>query len=1113
MVIDWLEKQHHSADTVVLYLYCSYKEEEVQTLRNMIGSLLKQAVRHRAALPDAIRKLYNKHIQKSTQPTLEELTRLLEKEIKAYTRIYLVIDALDECPERSDVRARVLATIEGLPQNAQILITSRYSAKIEERFENVPQIDILAADEDVKRYVEARIGAERLLAKLVRSDRTLMEDIMKTVVENSQGMYVCVAFVSRFFMAHADFGFYVRFLLAQLHMDSLAKKLNRREVRAALGGLPKELDETYDQAMLRIQHQDEGQSALAHRVLYWISYSLRPLTVDELRHALAVEPGDDDLDEDGLYETELMVSVCAGLVTVDEESNQIRLVHYTTQSYFERIRTARFPEAPSTIADICLTYLMFSPFAERYCPSKEELTTRLNKYPFLSYAADYRGEHIRIGMNDGVRELVLKYLSNNVSILSAEQAMDKKRSARGWFDYGTGAPNLTRLHVVASLGLVDIAPDLLADGADVNVRTDWRFTPLHLAAEAGHTRMVHFLLRAGAEVGPKTVSGITPLHSAVRAGHEPVVQILIDAGADLDETWRPLLHSALGYGHIDVAKVLIVNGTNIDQKNICSPLGGRVGATPLIRAVEQGRGTFVSFLLDNGADISATDEDGGTSLHRAASAGHAKLMNVLITRGIDVSTKDHFGRTALHYAARKEQTDVVQILLENDASVLAEDWTGKTAFHEAAAHECESVLKILLERIGKEYEAERWLAPVRLRRAIDEANGDEVRFLLEKGADPNALVDGDVPLLHLAIERENYDVLQLLLSNGARVNIVEHYGGTPLHWAACRGYHAGVRLLLNHGANIQAGDVNAVTPLHLATGYANASMVKLLIENGARLDVEDERKRTALYWVINPIRMFSYNRLMMPGKRDDPFAKPWEDEQKEYEEQEQKEQEREEKEARDRLGVLDLLIEKGADLTCGKTALLDAISTGNGRAALISRLLEEGIDVVAQTNCGRSMLYEAVFYRQTELVRLLIEHGADVNQKNKTETGQTALHEAAWTGSLEIASRLIEAGADVNAMNKYGQTAIHDAVSRGWESRAIVDLLLAYGVDINAPYGCRRETVLHHTANEGNIAMVEYLLGKGARIAATDIDGMTALDSAKSKGHEAMIFFLSRYNT
>ena len=199
-------------------------------------------------------------------------------------------------------------------------------------------------------------------------------------------------------------------------MDSLAKKLTRREVRKALGGLPQEPDETYDQAMQRIQNQDEDRVALAHRVLYWISYSLRPLSVAELRHALAVEPSDDDLDEDGLHEAELLVSVCAGLVTMDDESDQIRLVHYTTQSYFERRGAARFPEAPSTIAKTCLTYLAFGSVSDKYCLDEEELRTRFDKYLFLRYAANYWGDHIRDAMDDDVRELALKYLSNNISM-------------------------------------------------------------------------------------------------------------------------------------------------------------------------------------------------------------------------------------------------------------------------------------------------------------------------------------------------------------------------------------------------------------------------------------------------------------------------------------------------------------------------------------------------------------------------------------------------------------------------------------------------------------------------------------------------------------------------
>jgi chemotaxis receptor (MCP) glutamine deamidase CheD len=57
---------------------------------------------------------------------------------------------------------------------------------------------------------------------------------------------------------------------------------------------------------------------------------MRPLTTVELQHALIVEPGDTELSEDNLAEVEDIVSVCAGLVIVDKESNIIRIVHYIT---------------------------------------------------------------------------------------------------------------------------------------------------------------------------------------------------------------------------------------------------------------------------------------------------------------------------------------------------------------------------------------------------------------------------------------------------------------------------------------------------------------------------------------------------------------------------------------------------------------------------------------------------------------------------------------------------------------------------------------------------------------------------------------------------------------
>ena len=122
-------------------------------------------------------------------------------------------------------------------------------------------------------------------------------------------------------------------MLAQLHLESLAKKHSIRDIRLALEKLPEKLNDTSDEAMQRIDAQDKDDKQLAKKVLSFISYACRLITVVELQHALAVEPGTSKLDEETLPLEESLISVCAGLVTIDQGSQIIRLVHYSTQEY------------------------------------------------------------------------------------------------------------------------------------------------------------------------------------------------------------------------------------------------------------------------------------------------------------------------------------------------------------------------------------------------------------------------------------------------------------------------------------------------------------------------------------------------------------------------------------------------------------------------------------------------------------------------------------------------------------------------------------------------------------------------------------------------------------
>ncbi|KAE8335622.1 hypothetical protein BDV24DRAFT_155890 [Aspergillus arachidicola] len=142
------------------------------------------------------------------------------------------------------------------------------------------------------------------------------------------------------------------FLLAELHMNSLLSLPTRGHVKDALQNLTKgieKLDEIYEQAMIRIEDHGKESRDLAKQILSWI-------------HALAVRPHTTELDKDYIPNINILQSLCVGLVTIDEENDTIRLVHYTAQEYFQRTQQRWFLGGESEITRSCVTYLSYSAF-------------------------------------------------------------------------------------------------------------------------------------------------------------------------------------------------------------------------------------------------------------------------------------------------------------------------------------------------------------------------------------------------------------------------------------------------------------------------------------------------------------------------------------------------------------------------------------------------------------------------------------------------------------------------------------------------------------------------------------------------------------------------------
>lgn len=234
-----------------------------------------------------------------------------------------------------------------------------------------------------------------------------------------------------------------RFLLAQLSLGTLEDKVTPKEMKRALRefqqlGQDRGEDQkyiilraVYENTMERIKQQKPGLRRLAESALSWLCHAKRRLTTVELQYALAVNMELDEqessnvsqeLDDENIPDIDLIVSSCYGLVTVDEESNVIRLVHYTTQEYFDRIRNTWFPNAEVEIANVCALCLTFNPFESNtfdvFSWGAEE---KLQLKPFYGYACMNWGYHAREA--DPCSRIVHDFLTNKKKVYIAAQAL------------------------------------------------------------------------------------------------------------------------------------------------------------------------------------------------------------------------------------------------------------------------------------------------------------------------------------------------------------------------------------------------------------------------------------------------------------------------------------------------------------------------------------------------------------------------------------------------------------------------------------------------------------------------------------------------------------------
>jgi len=240
--------------------------------------------------------------------------------------------------------------------------------------------------------------------------------------------------------------------------------------------------------------------------------------------------------------------------------------------------------------------------------------------------------------------------------------------------YETGKTQLTAVEVSLTLfaaadrNCVDLAGQLLDQGASVDARDRLGARPLSHAAEAGHLEMVDLLLQRGAPINARNLAGSTALFAAAERGQTAVVQRLIDHGADLN-------------------------------------LQGRSGISPVAAAAYAGRAALVKLLLDRGADGRVPDDTGKPPIIYAAAGGQLEIVKLLLALNIDINARYPNELTILMWAcgpdenvAEAQALQVVSYLADAGAHIDDRDARGRTALMIAAEGNHAEIAKLLLAR-------------------------------------------------------------------------------------------------------------------------------------------------------------------------------------------------------------------------------------------------------------------------------------------------------------------------------------------------------------------------------------------------------------------------------
>jgi ankyrin repeat protein len=384
-------------------------------------------------------------------------------------------------------------------------------------------------------------------------------------------------------------------------------------------------------------------------------------------------------------------------------------------------------------------------------------------------------------------------------------------------------------------------------------------------------------------------AGRSQLADAVMQGDKSALRTLLQQKADVNAPQADgttALHWAVRANDLEMTDMLLRAGAQPSTAN-------QSGATPMLLAAMNGNAAIIERLIQAGADPnSPLSKTGDTALMMAARTGKVDGVKALLDHGAQVNAKESWGgTTALMWAVSERHPEVVQLLVEHAADVNA-----KSNFvPSASGRGFEGTAPVASKPDQKTEEfASGWMTPLMF--AAREDGLDSARILIQHGADVNAVGGDAKDALELALFNGSYDVASLLFDSHANVNHADAQRFTPLFWAVDRRNMETapnfpwmvttdplplIKKLLDAGADPNAlvnntprarmreGSPRIVfaTAIMRAAFAGDLELVKLLLAHGADHNIPSKDRETTLAAACGLAFINGYHRQKPPTER------------------------------------------------------------------------------------------------------------------------------------------------------------------------------------------------------------------------------------------------------